>query len=412
MLNSTKRAGLTAGLLSFSFIAALAPALADDETREIWRLFVTDQAEAKVTLIDPAKGAAVDVFPTKGYVTHLVPTDSGETLFAVQMDHDMVNVIKSGVTLSGHGDHSDIKIEDPALLPLKLEGGRPVHAVMHGDEIVQFFDREGEGRVYSEAALLKGDSAYKSVKTAAPHHGVVVPMDDYFVVSEPNLQVETKKDALPPRFGAKVVDEDSQPVTEAATCTGLHGEAKSAGLLAFGCEEGVLIARSKGGKPAQLEMLPYTDDMPKGRVGHLAGGKAMQFFLGDYGHDKLVVIDPESQSPYMVVELPVRHLNFALDPARVKTAYVFTEDGRLHALNVLSGEISRSKQITEAYSKDGHWRDPRPRIAVMGDAIAVTDPREGLIRLVDAESFKELKTIKVDGAPFNVTAVGGSGLQH
>jgi hypothetical protein len=96
----------------------------------------------------------------------------------------------------------------------------------------------------------------------------------------------------------------------------------------------------------------------------------------------------------------------------VRLAYVFAEDGQLSALDVLSGEIVRSARITEPYSKDGHWRDPRPRLAVMGDRIAVTDPRQGLVRLVDAESFAEVGTIAVEGLPFNVAAIGGSGLQH
>jgi hypothetical protein len=284
--------------------------------------------------------------------------------------------------------------------------------IAHGGDMVQFFDREGEARVYGEDALLEGNSDYKAVKTTAPHHGVVVPMGDYFLASEPNMEVETKEGDLPPRFGVKAINKNGETVGEIATCTGLHGEAHSAGLVAFGCEEGVIIASVKGNNPPEFKMLEYSADMPEGKVGTLAGGKAMQFFLGNYGADKLVIIDPSSEDPYQVVNLPVRYVHFALDPENVKTAYVFTEDGKLNALNVLSGKISHSAQITEPYSKDGHWRDPRPRIAVMGDQIAVTDPREGIVRLLDAESFDEEKTIKVDGLPFNVVAIGGSGLQH
>jgi hypothetical protein len=283
---------------------------------------------------------------------------------------------------------------------------------MHDDMIVQFFDREGEARVYSEKGLLDGDTAYQAVKAAAPHHGVAVPMGDYFLISTPNTDVDIKEGELPPRLGLSILDRNGAKVGETAPCTGLHGEAYSAGIVAFGCDEGVLVAHSNGVNPPKLEMLSYEDDMPKGRVAHLVGGKAMQFFLGDYGADKLVLVDPSSESPYRVVDLPVRQVNFVLDHERVKTAYVFTEDGRLNALDVLRGDIVRSAQITEPYSKDGHWRDPRPRLAVMGDIIAVTDPREQVIRLIDAESFEETGTIAVEGLPFNIVAIGGSGLQH
>ena len=388
------------------------PAISADETKEVWRLFVTDQAEGMVTAIDPAQGIVLDRFQTAGYVSHLKPTESGKALFAVQMDHDTVHVIETGIVLTDHGDHHDIAIKDAVLLPTVIEGARPVHAVMHDDKIIQFFDRDGEARVYHETSLLNGEASYETVKTAAPHHGVVVPLGKYFTVSEPNLDVETPADKLPPRLGAKIIDHGGKQIGDVATCTGLHGEAASAGLVAFGCAEGVLLARLDNNGVPQLELIEYTDEMPEGRVGTLAGGKVLQFFLGDYGDDRLVLIDPSSNTPFRVVDLNIRDVHFVLDPIRVKFAYIFTEDGKLHALDVLSGELVRSAQVTEPYSKDGHWRDPRPRLAVMGDQIAVTDPRESLIRLVDAQTFDEQQTIAVEGLPFNIVAVGGSGLQH
>lgn len=411
MLLATRSAVVAASALAIAFGAA-GPASSADETKEVWRLFIADQAEGRITVLDPAEGTVLDRFPTTGYVSHLKPTESGKTLFAVQMDHDAVNVIETGIVLSDDGDHQDITVKDATLLPTVIEGARPVHAVMHDDKIVQFFDRDGEARVFDEATLLDGGNDYRSVETSAPHHGVVVPVGDHFVVSEPNLEVETPEGDLPPRLGAKVVDGAGNQIGDVATCTGLHGEAASAGLVAFGCVEGVLLARSDGKGAPELELLEYEDDMPEGRVGTLIGGKAMQFFLGDYGDDRLVVIDPASDTPFRVVDLKVRDVHFVLDPIRVKFAYVFTEDGKLHALDVLSGELVRSEQVTEPYSKDGHWRDPRPRLAVMGDVIAVTDPRAELVRLLDVETFEELRTIDVEGLPFNIVAVGGSGLQH
>jgi zinc transport system substrate-binding protein len=61
---------------------------------------------------------------------------------------------------------------------------------------------------------------------------------------------------------------------------------------------------------------------------------------------------------------------------------------------------------------DGHWSDPRPRIAVAGDAIIVSDPLKGVLHVVDAGSFAETGTIPVEGKPFNVVAIGGSGETH
>ncbi len=404
--------GTTGGIVLAVLSVGLNPAAAADESHEIWRLFVTDQQAPKVTVVDPSKGRTLGGFETSGYVTHLVPSQSGETMFAVQMDHDIVHVLKSGIAKTDHGGHADIDVEAAELLPVTLRGARPIHVVADGDSMVQYFDREGEARIFSETRLLKDDTTFETVRATAPHHGIAAPMGRYFLISEPNMDAETKPDALPPRLGLRIVDEDGKQVGDIATCTGLHGKAQSAGIVAFGCKEGVLTVRPDGDNPPKVDMLAYGPDLPEGRVGQLLGGKAMQFFIGNYGADKLVLIDPASETPFHLVELPVRRVDFALDPQRVKIAYVFTEDGQLHALDVLSGKIVRSVRITEPYSKDGHWRDPRPRLAVMGDIIAVTDPNQQLVRLLDAESFDEKSAIEVEGLPFNIVAIGGSGMQH
>lgn len=412
MKSSTFLPGLMAGILSTALMTNWVPADAADETVKTWRLFVTDQTEGRVTAIDTASGKILGVFPTSGYVSHLVPSDSQATLFAIQMDHDMVNVIDTGIRFSGHGDHSDIKINDTSMLPVKLAGQRPVHMVPHGDQVIQFYDREGAARTFSEKALLKGDTTHKTFKLAAPVHGIALQMGDYMLVSEPDLKAETKPGDLLPRLGLSIYDQAGNRVGETATCTGLHGEASSAGTVAFGCAEGVLLAKPKADGIPGLSMLTYTQNMQEGRVGTLLGGRAMEFFLGNYGDDRVVIIETSGNMPFRIVDLPLRRVDFALDPILTTTAYIFTEDGQLHALDILTGKLTRSAGITRPYSKDGHWRDPRPRLAVMGDMIAITDPHAQLVRLIDAESFKEVRTIPVEGLPFNIVAIGGSGLQH
>jgi hypothetical protein len=160
MLACARGAGLSAALVALALAGTAAPALAADETVEAWRLFVADQADGKVSVLDPDDGSLLATFPTTGYVTHLVPSTSGQTVFAVQMDHDVVHVLASGIKLSAHGDHQDIEVVDASLLPLEISGARPVHVVMHGDAAVQFFDREGVARAYSEKGLLAGENLY------------------------------------------------------------------------------------------------------------------------------------------------------------------------------------------------------------------------------------------------------------
>jgi zinc transport system substrate-binding protein len=84
----------------------------------------------------------------------------------------------------------------------------------------------------------------------------------------------------------------------------------------------------------------------------------------------------------------------------------------LHRLDVIAGKLDGSLRVTEPYSMDGHWNDPRPRLAVAGDKIAVTDPARGVVSLVDAMSLTKAGEISLGGRPFNIVAVGGSGQAH
>ncbi|WP_404947062.1 hypothetical protein [Rhizobium terrae] len=407
------REGWKAGLPASAALLWLAasPATADDHEQEAWRLFIADHTAPIVRAVDLESGSVLGSFGLKGFAA-LTASASGRTVFAVQTEADMVQAISSGIALSDHGEHRDVTITPPEMLKVDFQGKRPVHAVPHGEEMILFFDREGRADIVDEDALLDGRSEIRSVGATAPHHGVAVTMGRHVLVSVPDTRAEVKAGDLPPRLGLRVLDEAGAQVGGVAPCTALHGEATSARLVAFGCEEGVLLARPGGDAGPTLEMLPYDKDLPKGKVTTLLGGKSMQFFLGNFGEDKLMVIDPDVEKPYQLIELPTRRVDFALDPARAKNAYVLTEDGDLHLLNVLDGRIARSVKVTEPYSKDGHWRDPRPRLAVAGDVIAVTDPRHSLVRLIDIDTLTESRTIPVEGMPFAVVAVGGSGAVH
>lgn len=380
----------------------VSPAFADDISA--WRLFIADHAKPIVTAIDLATDKTLATFPLASpaslYVTH-----SGDAVYAVQGAGNQVSAISSGIHLDDHGDHGDIEITEPAAIEATVPGTKPVHFVEHGGKIALFFDGEGKTRVVSEADWLDGGAvAAAEFDSGAPHHGVAVPWGDYTIVSVPNPADPT---TLP--IGVNVLDASGAIVGDLHACPDLHGEASSGNMLAIACAEGLLIVTGSGAP--EITLLPYSD-LPEGKSTTLLGGIGMQYFLGNYGADKLALIDPTADKPFHLVDLPTRRVHFAVDPIRPKFAYVFTEDGKLHQLDVAAGTIARSLQVTEPYSMDGEWSLPRPRIAVAGDVVAVTDPNKGVVHLVDVASFAEARTIPVAGAPYGIVAVGGSGTVH
>lgn len=382
--------------------ALTAPALADDVSA--WRLFVADHAEGKVTALDALSGDTLGSFALKGPAS-LYSIQSGEAVFAVQGSANQVAAIRSGIALEDHGDHGDIELSEPTLVEAVIAGEKPAHFVEHGGKVALFFDGSGKVDLFSPQQWVDEDTVTASqLDSGTPHHGLAVPWGEFTLVSTANAEDEKK-----PRIGLNVLDAEGNRVGETHACPDLHGEASSGNLLIVGCGDGVLIV-SGSGEP-QVSKLDYAG-LPEGKTTTLIGGQGMQYFLGNYGPDKVVIIDPAEAAPYRLVELPTRRVHFVADSVRPRFAYIFTEDGFLRQLDVVKGELVQSIKVTEPYSMDGEWSLPRPRIAVAGDRVAVTDPLKGLVHLVDVETFALAGEIAVAGAPYNIVALGGSGSQH
>lgn len=396
-----------ASTTGLALVLSIAPGAAFAEEVTAWRLFVADHEQPKVTVVDAVEGETIGTFDI-GSPAVVYRSDSGRVVFARQGDAGRVTAISSGISFEDHGDHGDIDVEAPKLTGTEITGQKPSHFVQHGGEFAAFFDGEGVARVMSERAALEGGSETREVGAGAPHHGVVIPFRAHDIVSVPNPD-----DASKPPVGVRIVDRDGNQVGETVDCVGLHGEATSGNLAALGgCADGILVVRSDGGMPV-MERLPFAEGMPEGRVSTMVGGRGLQYFLGNYDADTVALIDPQAGSDaYRLIDLPTRRVDFAVDPIRAKFAYVFTEDGQLHQLDVVSGRIANSLKLTDPYSMDGHWSDPRPRVAVAGDNVVVTDPLNGKLHLVDAASFATAGEIAVEGKPYNIVAVGGSGQVH
>lgn len=375
--------------------------------KEALRLFVADRDQAKVTVVDTINREILETLAIKSPAS-LYRSKSGRTVFAVQGDAGTVTAIASGISFDDHGDHGDIGVAAPKLTGTEIAGEKPSHLVEHDGEFAAFFDGEGVARIISEKAVLEGKSDIREVKTDAPQHGVAVAYGSHVLLSEPN---KLQPDDLP--IGIRTVDEAGTQVGDIAACPDLHGEAFSGNILAFACATGLLIVRDGANAP-EIMHLPYPDSLPDGKSTTLIGGRGLQYFLGNYGPDKVVLIDPTAAKDafFRLIDLPTRRVHFAVDSVRPKFAYVFTEDGQLHQLDVITGKLANSLKLTDPYSMDGHWNDPRPRIAVAGDKIVVTDPLQGELHLVDAASFAKAGEIAVEGKPYSIVAVDGSGESH
>ena len=395
----------------------------DQHDVTLYRVFVGDHAAPRVTVID-LEGHdheehgdhghnhedEVWTFDTTGQVK-LFGVANGAVVAAVQSDNDAVHFFTSGISFHDHGDHADIEVADPAPIGTVLTGPRPFHLVDHGGSVIINYDLGGYAEIVDGHHLSHGEVEVTRLPQSVPHHGFVARLGDHWLSTVGAPAPAEGQEALP-RPGLQEFTIEGEPVGDLATCTAIHGEAFSGAYLAAGCREGVLTA-TVGSDGVVFNMLEYPAELPQGvTTGTILGATGVQVFLGNYGPKGLVVIDPVDAPHFRYIELPFRRVDFVLDPANPANGYVLTEDGTLHRVNLLQAAITGSAKVTEPYSMDGHWNDPRPRIAMAGDDIVVTDPNAGLLRVISAETLKEEDTITVEGMPYNLAVVGGSGLSH
>lgn len=382
----------------------------DHEDVTLYRVFVGDHEGGTVTAFDLTEPDHRWIFETTGQ-TRLFPVAGGAVVAAVQSDDDAVHFFHSGISSHDHGDHADIEVADPAAIDASLTGPRPFHLVDHDGKVVINHDKGGYAEILDGHALAEGKVEATRFAQSRAHHGFVAPLGSSWL-STVASDAPVEGDASVPRLGLQAFNPDGTPAGDLATCTGIHGEAFSGAYLAAGCQEGVLTVKA-GANGREYNLLPYPDDLPQDvTTGTLLGSTGIQVFLGNHGPRGLVVIDPVDQPHFRRIALPFRRVDFALDPAKPGFGYVLTEDGTLHRIDLLKAELAESATVTEPYSMDGHWNDPRPRIALAGDEIVVTDPNAGLVRRVSATDLSEIGTVPVEGKPYNIAVAGGSGIRH
>jgi hypothetical protein len=369
------------------------------------RLLVADEAEPLVRVVDMESGKVLLTAKVQS-PARLWRGASDRYVFAVQNKAGKVAILDSGIRRSDHGDHGDIHLTAPSLLRAALEGERPVHLNRDASRVVAFFDGTGSATVVEESKLVAGDLSRKQTITSErPHHGVAKPVNR--TLTAMSVAAADSKD-LPIAIALR---DANGGTSNQIPCPQLHGEGATGAFVAFGCNNGVAVYRSTE-QQVEARHIPYPATLPAGRmVRNIQGAKGFRLMVADFGADGMVVFDPAAKDgDFRYIPLPARRIAFELRSDPGDTLFVHLEDGRVLAVNTLTGEVKGSVQMTGRYSMEQGV--VRPRLTSAGRYLAASNPDAGEVVILSADTLAEVRRIRTGGKPFDVLAIGATGAKH
>lgn len=262
------------------------------------------------------------------------------------------------------------------LTDIEFPGAEPGHVVRHAGRTVLFTDATGEVRILDPATLDAAERKVETYKAPEPHHGVAIELANGELISTLG-----NKDQ---RVGIQVLDSNREEITRNEDCPGVHGEATAKDeVVVIGCQNGVLIYRNG----AITEVKSPTE---YGRIGNQAGSDHSPIVLG-YKQDADAELERPTQISLIdtttgtlkLVDLGASYTFRSLARGPQGEALVLGTDGKIHVIDPVKAEVTRTIPVTGTWQEPLEWQQPRPAIFVRGGTAYVSDPNKQQLHRID-----------------------------
>ncbi len=371
----------------------------DEAEITMGRLIVADSASPSVRVIDLDDASVFDSMSLAS-TARVYGNSSGRYAYAVQADGDRVTIFDSGILFTSHEDHYHITKSAPSVLTTHLDGDRPIHFVIHGEEdmpnswyAATFNDGSGILQIVQERSLSTATPFVIEVNSGAPHHGVGLVARGHVILSNP-----APEGSLPNGVTLRELATPDEVEETIALCPGLHGEASNHHGVAFACADGILRLEAHEDHFHSMKL-----DYPEGNSGDVRSGTLrtahdIEFFVGDW-EGGLVLIHPESEPHFMPIAIASPVLAFEID-AHGESLIVLTADGHLHRLNPMTGEaLEASISVMGAFAIESGHSQARPTFTLGAERAFVVDPRQTEVIEIHVDDWEIERRIEVGGAP-------------
>lgn len=362
------------------------------------RLVLADANSGRIDIVDLTTEETLDTFDL-GHRTTLT-TVNERYVYAVSDSGDTVHVLDPGSWTIDHGDHTHSYTKRPAELG-RLDGSGPTQVITGDRKVATFFDGIAAADVTTFDTLSDGSSEPElSITTDAPHHGVVVPIDDHFLVSHAaDDPAESRPSTFELRDGS-----GTYVKTFGTACPRMRGEAVFDTYVIAACDDGLFVARVDGVEWTS-EKVPYPEGItPRTRPNEFRRqGPVVVGVAGPVtANDGVLAFDSVTrQWTHITTPAPVLDTNLSGDGTMVFTVLA---DGTFRIYDTVTGAETASVRVLLEPPGSTDMAQPTPRIVVSGKRAYVTDPAGARVQEIDYRD--DARIARTLNAGFTVGSIG------
>ncbi|CAM3192643.1 zinc metallochaperone AztD [Nocardioides dubius] len=368
---------------------------ATEAARPESRLAITH--DGGITVLRAGDGEVVGEIEMEGFLRLNQAGDGRHALVSTGRGFEVLDL---GAWTQAHGDHGHSYTAQPRMTGTVFAAEQAGHAVVHADRTVLFADGTGAITTFDPHHLADGDPETTDYATAHAHHGVALIREDGALVATDGTEEA--------RSSVTVRSTDGDEIARYDECPGVHGEAVAAEVVAFGCEDGVLLLKGD-----EFTKVDAPDDYA--RIGNLAGSEQSPVLLGDYKVDpdaelerptRISLIDTATDK-LRLVDLGASYSFRSLGRGADGEALVLGTDGGLRIIDPASGKVERTVEVTAPWREPTDWQQPRPTLSVVGDTAWVSEPKTKQVHAVDVASGRVVASWELPQVPNELLGIAG-----
>lgn len=393
------------------------------------RLAITSAESNAAAVVDIDSGNVLETFSLTHEGSALYASGGYRYAVVTARKFDKVEFIDGGLWREQHTGHLHDYKQAPKMSDYSLSGSRPTHYKSYDGKGAIFYDGDADAgtpasvQVVSDADIASSKADLVSLKYNINMHGVAQPRGEllFSTIRRDDAESTSSIKVLPDKVGIYHLHNNEYDLEQTleATCPNLHGASQNHDFLAYGCDDGVLVAHKHGDKfeGHKIANIAAIDGM---RIGSLYGHHDSPSFIGaarnrQTGKSVVLTVDPKAEK--------MEQIDWKPQEEATPVAYAFTHDGE-HALildnkgylTILSVhkhegvnhfEFEHRIDISEQdVTKMPKGQSFRMTVAQNGANVFVSDPIAKHVLRVDIESKSIKGDVELSFVPARITWLG------